>query len=140
MKKDTFVVRRIVTFCLCLLIGVVAGVPALARQPLSENGWLVRRVFVEADEGNRLRRAVAGFGSGQADFRAVVSLSDLSRGTPGPFYEMNTGGESRRLPGAMITLNPFAAAARFVLAGRDLDRSVERTASNIASSVARNIS
>ena len=36
----------------------------------------------------------------------------------------------------MITLNPYVAAARFVLAGHDLERNVRQTAGQIAADVA----
>jgi hypothetical protein len=44
-----------------------AGIPAQRIAPgaaLPADGWLVHGAFVEVDEGNRLRRAVIGFGSG----------------------------------------------------------------------------
>ena len=43
------------------------------------------------------------------------------------------------MPGAAITLNPYVAAAKFLLAGRDLDKSVRHAASDIADAVVRDI-
>ena len=43
------------------------------------------------------------------------------------------------VPGAVITLNPYVAAARFVMSAKDLDRNVEKTAAQIAEEVARRL-
>jgi hypothetical protein len=44
---------------------------------LPSEGWLVRGAFVQVDEGNRLRRALIGFGSGATRLRVIVWVSDL---------------------------------------------------------------
>jgi Domain of unknown function (DUF4410) len=107
--------------------------------PLPQNGWLVRGVFVNVNEGNRLRRAVVGFGAGHANLQVLVSVSDLRQGAPQPMYEIESEEKSGKMPGAAITRNPYVAAAKFVLAGGDLDKSVRRAASDIAAAVVRDI-
>jgi len=99
-------------------------------------GLLIRGVFAQVDEGNRLRRAVIGFGAGQTDLQVMVTVDDLAHGSPQPFYELDTNAESRKLPGAAITMNPYVAAAKFVLSGRDLNKNVTQTASKIAADLA----
>jgi hypothetical protein len=98
-------------------------------------GWLVRGVFLSVDEGNRLRRAVVGFGAGQTQTQLAVAIDDLAKGAPAPFYQLDTSAKSRDLPGAAVTLNPYVAAARFVLAKGDLDRNVRDSAHEIAKTV-----
>lgn len=97
------------------------------------NGWLVRGVFTEVQEGNRLRRAMIGFGAGRTDLQVVTKFNDLTEGPPKPFYEVDTDARSRRLPGAgpTVILSPYPAVARFVLEGSDMNRSVRRTATKI---------
>ena len=112
-------------------------VPAGAALP--GEGWLVRGVFFEVDEGNRLRRAIIGFGEGQTDLHLAVAIDDLARGTPAPLYELDASAKSRDLPGAVVTLNPYVVAARFVLAGHDLDRNVRDAAHEIAKRVVANV-
>ena len=117
---------------------VAAGISArklLPGTPLPANGWLVRGAFLDVDTGNRLRRAVIGFGAGQTDLQLATAVDDLSMGTPAPFYQVDTAAQSGKLPGAVVTLNPYVAAARFVLAGGDLDRNVKATAKEIAKAV-----
>jgi hypothetical protein len=101
-----------------------------SEQPPS-SGWLVRGVFTSVQEGNQLRRAVIGFGAG-ATKQVIATIDDLTQGAPTPMYEVTTKADSGKLPGAAITLNPYVAAARFVLSDRDLDRNVTQTAAQIA--------
>ncbi|HBA55379.1 MAG TPA: hypothetical protein DCZ04_13235 [Syntrophorhabdus aromaticivorans] len=102
-------------------------------------GLLVRGVFTQVEEGNHLRRAVIGFGAGETELQVVLAVDDLSHGAPKPFYELDTSAESRKLPGAVITMNPYVAAAKFVLSSRDLEKNVTRTASKIAADIAGRI-
>lgn len=101
------------------------------------SGWLVRGVFAEVNQGNQLRRALIGFGAGETDLQIVVDFNDLSEGAPSPFQELNASARSGKAPGAgpMIVLGPAGAVARFVIAGKDLERSVKQTASKIADEI-----
>jgi len=101
---------------------------------LPKQGWLVRGVFTQVNQGNQLTRAVIGFGVGKTELQAAVDVSDLTVGIPEKFYELNTAADSGKAPGAgpMIVLGPAGAAARFVIAGKDLDRNVKQTAAKIA--------
>jgi hypothetical protein len=109
--------------------------------PLPSEGWLVRGVFTEVQEGNRLRRAVIGFGKGQTDVQVVVAIDDLSQGAPKPLYELEAEATSSKGPGAAPTLvlGPYGAAARFVMSGKDLEKNVKQTATKIASQVAKRV-
>jgi hypothetical protein len=117
-----------------------AGLNARRLAPgaaMPDSGWLVRGVFTEVNQGNQLQRAVIGFGLGKTDLQVVVDIADLSRGAPRSFYELNTTANSGKLPGAgpMIVLCPAGAAARFVVAGKDLNRNVKQTALKISTEV-----
>lgn len=103
--------------------------------PLPASGWLVRGVFLQVDAGNRLRRAAIGFGAGATDLQVVSSVDRLGAGQPRPLYTVDADAQSRKLPGAAVTLNPYVAAARFVMAGHDLDRNAKDTAAKIADQV-----
>jgi Domain of unknown function (DUF4410) len=103
--------------------------------PLPTSGWLVRGAFLQVDAGNRLRRAVIGFGAGGTDIQVVTAIDQLGGTVPQPLYTIDTSAQSRKLPGAAVTLNPYVAAARFVMAGGDLDRNAKATAAKIADQV-----
>jgi len=114
----------------------VLRLPPGASSP--EQGWLLRGVFVQVQEGNRLQRAMIGLGQGQTDLQVVTVIQDLSQGPPKPLYEIATDASSGNKPGAAPTLvmSPWGAAARFAMAGKDLDRNVKQTAAEIASRIA----
>jgi hypothetical protein len=100
---------------------------------------LVRGVFTSVNQGNQLERAVIGFGKGKTDVQVVVDVNDLAAGVPQKLYEVTTKADSGKAPGAgpTIILGPAGLAARFVIAGHDLDRNVRQTASLIADEVVR---
>jgi hypothetical protein len=107
-----------------------------ANSPIPKQGWLVRGTFTKIDEGNRVARAVIGFGAGKTDLQVTTTTDNLSAETPpAPLYRAQTLATSNKLPGAAVTLNPIAAAAKFVVAGNDLDRSTKATAEKIAQQV-----
>src|SRR5262249_15035747 len=92
--------------------------------------------FLEIDEGNRLRRAVVGFGAGQADVHVQVEVFDLLRDPRTPVLVYGTAEASSKAPGGAVmtaaTHNPYAMAARYVLSrratGEEVERRVKRTA------------
>jgi uncharacterized protein DUF4410 len=108
-----------------------------ANERLPTEGWLVSGVFVEMNEGNRLRRAIIGFGSGGTTLQLTTSLSDLVNGMPRPFCELRTSTRSRHRPGAIISFDPYTIAARFVVCGLDLDTNVTDSAAKIATDIGR---
>jgi hypothetical protein len=108
--------------------------------PLPRQGWLVRGAFLQIDEGDRLKRAIVGFGAGHVDMQVAVTIDDLSAGkAPVPLYQLQTGAESGKAPGAVLTLNPYAAAVKFVLSGRDLGTEAKNSAAKIAGQVLAHI-
>ncbi|SKA16026.1 protein of unknown function [Enhydrobacter aerosaccus] len=118
----------------------IAADRVTGNQPLPPGGWLVRGVFTTVDEGNRLARAAIGFGVGATDVEVSASIERLSPAdAPTPLYRLQTDARSGKMPGAAVTLNPYVAAAKFVLDGRDLDRSVSETAQKIADEISRQV-
>lgn len=109
--------------------------------PLPAQGWLVRGVFLSVDEGNSLRRAVVGFGSGASQIELAVAVDDLAAQAPQPLYQVIDSESSHAKPGAgaAIALNPYVAAAKFVLARADDRKNVDRAAAEVADSVAARV-
>ncbi|CAD6534353.1 hypothetical protein LMG27952_02935 [Paraburkholderia hiiakae] len=109
--------------------------------PLPAQGWLVRGVFLSVDEGNSLRRAVVGFGSGASQIELAVAVDDLATQAPQPLYQVIDSESSHAKPGAgaAIALNPYVAAAKFVLARADDRKNVDRAAAEVADSVAARV-
>jgi hypothetical protein len=95
--------------------------------------WL-HGVFTEVDEGNRMHRAMFGFGSGEAKMGLYVTLTDLAAPQK-PLYEAADKGDSGKKIGAAITMNPYVAAAKFVMEKNAPEKTVKKTAGEIAKEV-----
>jgi len=104
-------------------------------QSLPDSGWLVRGEFLEVDEGNRLRRAVIGFGEGASDMQIEFEVCDLGRNPLTPFLASNTETGSGKKPGAIVTMNPYVAATKFVLSKNASESDVKRAGSEIAAEI-----
>jgi hypothetical protein len=76
-----------------------------------------------------------GFGAGQNDVQVAVTLDDLSTPNLPPLYESTEEGTSKDKPGAVIKLNPYVIAAKFVMAGHDETSTIKNTAQQISDSV-----
>ena len=104
----------------------------------SVGAW-VHGVFTQADEGNRLHRAVIGFGSGQATMELFVTLTDLARPQK-PLYEASEKGASKDKAGAVISMNPYVAAAKFVMEKNAPEKTVKSTAAAISKDIVLHLS
>jgi hypothetical protein len=106
-----------------------------AGQTLSASGAWVHGVFTEVDEGSRIHRAVIGFGSGQATMNLYVTLTDLAHPDK-PLYSVSQDDASKDKMGAAITMNPYVAAAKFVMEKNAPEKMVKKTAGEISAQVA----
>jgi hypothetical protein len=104
-------------------------------QPLPAVGWQVRGVFLNVDDGNRLRRAMVGFGAGQNNIQVAVSCDSLAAAALPPLYQAIEEGDSKNKPGAAIKLNPYVIAAKFVMASGDEKKTIKKTAQQISDAV-----
>ena len=100
-------------------------------QPTS-GSWLLEGEFVEYYEGDRLKKAVIGFGSGSSDMEVRVKLSEVMDGGARPIFDSTIEGRKNRLPGAVVTKNPYVAGAKYVLSKKAPDREVKKLGSRIA--------
>lgn len=110
------------------------GVPAqrLAGMVLPREGWLINGRFTEVDEGNRVRRAALGFEQGASRMQVQVGISDLSNPHPTvPFVEFGAVKQPGENIGAALTMNPYAAAARFVMEKNASEKDTRKTAAEI---------
>jgi predicted RNA-binding protein with PIN domain len=105
---------------------------------LPRKGWLVQGVFTEVDEGNRIKRAVIGFGRGATRMEVQVAVSDLSSQNPkNPFIVFGTVKKPKKMPGAAVTLNPYVAAAKFVMEKNATEKDIRKTAEQIADEIVK---
>jgi uncharacterized protein DUF4410 len=99
------------------------------RKP--DTGVWVHGVFTELDEGNRRRRAVIGFGAGEAKMDLYVTMSDLAHPEQA-LYNASESGDSGKKVGAAITLNPYVAAAKFVMEKNAPEKTIKKTAGEVS--------
>jgi len=115
------------------------GIPAqriLPGAPLPSSGWVVTGRFVSVDPGNRAERAVVGFGAGEATTEVTVEVERLGPGSATPVLQFGTQADSGKMPGAAVTLNPYVAAAKFVLGKQATTRDVQAMGEEIAKQIA----
>lgn len=108
--------------------------PAAGSRPNS--GILMRGVFTEPDDYNRVRRVILGSGSPSPRLVLYVGVTNLERPDQ-PFYEIvppNTPGPpvDNRF-GPLITITSYSPVAGFELARRPSDDDLKRVSSDIAS-------
>jgi hypothetical protein len=105
-------------------------------QVLPREGWLLQGVFTEVDEGNRIKRATIGFGRGATRMEAQVAVSNLASANPkAPFILFGTFKSPKKMPGAVVTINPYVAAAKFVMEKNASEKDIRKTAEQIADEI-----
>jgi hypothetical protein len=96
-----------------LVDGVNAlGIPARHADSslVPANAVLIQGQFASIDEGNRLRRNIIGFGSGQSTVDATVVVSQITSGQQIRLLHFATHADSGAMPGALVTGGAGAAA------------------------------
>lgn len=106
--------------------------------PWPTEGLVLSGVFTELSEGNQMRRALFGFGSGKAKVELYIMLTDVSSRAL-PLYESSTQKSNGKVPGAVIAMNPYAGAAGFVVKFGMTKNAPEKTVKKTASKVAAQI-
>jgi hypothetical protein len=105
--------------------------------PLPREGWLIRGVFTEASSGDTPRRALIGFGAGKSEMEVQVGVCDLATDPQNAFIVFGTSSDPSRLPGGLLTRNPYVVAAKFVLEKGAPGRDIKHTAQAIADEIVK---
>jgi hypothetical protein len=116
--------------------GIPAQRIASTTGSLPRDGWLVQGMFTEVDEGSRLKRAVIGFGAGATAMDVQIGISDLAGKDPHqPFIVFGTVKDPSKMPGAVVTMNPYVAAAKFMMEKNATGKDVKKTAGQIVDEI-----
>lgn len=86
-----------------------AGFPAqrlASDAELPKDGWLIGGIFTEVNEGNRVQRAVIGFGRGATSMEVQVWANDLVRTPAAPFIIFGTVKDPSHISGAVVPSIP----------------------------------
>ena len=78
---------------------------------------------------------MVGLGAGQNDIQVAVSCDRLGAANLPPLYQAVEQAASSDKPGAVIKLNPYVIAAKFVMASGDEKKTIRKTAQQIADAV-----
>jgi len=116
--------------------GLIAERLSGTQAALPHDGWLLQGIFTEVDEGNRIKRAVIGFGRGATSMNVQVGVSDLTSAQPKtPFIVFGTVKDPKKMPGAVVTINPYVAAAKFVMEKNATEKDIQKTAEQIVDEI-----
>ena len=75
------------------------------------NTLVINGQFLSADEGNRARRLIIGFGAGASKLETEVTVSNVTAGgTLNQLLSFQTHADSGKMPGAAVTMGAGAAA------------------------------
>jgi len=106
------------------------------------HGLIITGVFTELDEGNQMRRALLGFGSGKSKMQLYVMVTDASNSEQ-RLYEISEQKNSGTKPGSVIVVNPYIGAAGFVakfgMTKNAPEKLVKKTASRISVQLAEQL-
>ena len=89
------------------------GLPAeraSSLAPLADGTLAIEGQFISIDEGNRLRRAVIGFGAGGSEVRTLVQVYLGMDSAQHLVQEFETSADSSKAPGMAATMGAGAAA------------------------------
>lgn len=98
-------------------------------------GWVLGGWFERVQEGNRVEQATIGFGAGSGQVSIEVVVSDLAGDPRQPFLCIGSENAKHRMPGGLVSMNPYAMAAKFVLARGQTERDVKAMGAAIARSL-----
>ena len=104
--------------------------------PLPKEGWLVTGWFEDVQEGHAAVSSTVGFGAGSGKAEADVAVSDLARDPSVPIMVMGSGSRARKMPGGLVTMNPYVMAAKFVMNKRHgTEKDIKSLGAEIAKSL-----
>jgi hypothetical protein len=103
---------------------------------ISPDCWVITGQLVEVNMGNRALQAGVGFGAGQSDLEVQAKVYS-GRNLEQPFLTFDSKGASGHMPGAVVTKNPYVAAAKFVISRRQPDLEAKKAASSIAHEIGK---
>jgi Domain of unknown function (DUF4410) len=101
-------------------------------------GVWVHGIFTEVDEGNQRRRAIIGFGAGEAKMDLYVTLTDLSH-PDAPLYNLTKDDNSGKKISAVVTMNPYVAATKYVMEKNAPEKTVKKTAKEISEQIVKTL-
>jgi len=107
----------------------------VSQPPPFTNCLILEGEFVDYDEGDRMKRAIIGFGSGSSDMQVRMMFSEIMDGKTSLLIDTAMDGKKSRKPGAVVTKNPYVAGAKFILTKNAPEKEIKKLGSSIADKV-----
>lgn len=103
------------------------------RQERPQTGMLIQGVFAESDEENRIRRLLVGGLPVTPQMLAFVGVANLARPEQ-PFYGLANPQTPDPRHGPIITVTPYAPAARYELDRKPSEEALKKMAAEVVAS------
>lgn len=100
------------------------------------NSWVIMGQFLVIDQGSRAMQAGIGFGAGQSHIEVQAQIYTL-RDMNNPFLTFDSKGASGHMPGAVMMMNPYVAAAKFVMSKKEPEKETKKIAKAIAQEIGK---
>jgi hypothetical protein len=111
-----------------------ARLPETSHRPAA--GWIVSGELLEVLEGNRMQKAVIGFGMGNAETKLFVAVNDAAKLPGQDVLDFNVDAKGNIAPSGAgmtaVTHVPYAMAAKFVLNRDASEKEATKAAHEVA--------
>lgn len=103
------------------------------------HGWLVGGEFLELKEGNRVARAVIGFGQGESSAKLYVTLADLAHPEGQNLLNFNSDTSGDKTPGGSVVAvaahTPWGMVAKYAIDKNPSKKDMKELAKAIADQI-----
>lgn len=117
-------------------LGIDAERDTLPDGTTGTDTLIVDGAFLFIDEGGRLLQTGVGFGAGASKVEIESELLDYSKTPPVQIMKIGSHSNPRRGPGALLMMNPYVAAAKFVMSKDSSEKDIKKVAAGLAKEIA----
>ncbi len=117
-------------------LGIEAERESVPTEPTAADTLVIDGAFVFVDEGGRLLQTGIGFGAGASKVEIESEILDYSKQPPVQIMKIGSHSNPRRAPGAILMMNPYVAAAKFVMSKDSSEKDIKKVAAGLAKEIA----
>lgn len=117
-------------------LGIEADRESVPTEPTSTDTLVIDGAFVYVDDGGRLLQSGIGFGAGASKVELETEILDYSKTPCVQVLKIGSHSNPRRGPGAILMMNPYVLAAKFVLSKDSSEKDVKKIAASLAKEIA----
>ncbi len=110
---------------------IAPAVDGNLNAPLDPHAWVITGQFYVVNPGKRAMQAMIGFGTGESDVEVHVQVHTINNPDK-PFLIFDSEKASGHAPGAILSLNPYVAAAKFVMTKNEPQKESKKIGDAIA--------